>query len=167
MASLGLTFDLHYWSYVSLLISHKIWYKACTINHAKSTYTKNHRNMEGLQSQLLQSCTHVRHRPADRQAVGEARPSALGLRALAGDPATVHSPQASQTSAAEGGCCANTSLAGDHRLLPREARLSRPGKRYLGLSVHDTSLPFVRRACPPISKTPPAPLSERSGHAPQ
>jgi hypothetical protein len=93
------------------------------MNDAKSTNTQHHRNMESLQAESLRSCSRVRHRPSDRQAVGGVWPSALGLRALAGHPATDHRPRASQTSAAGGGCCTNTSLAGDHGLLPRETCL--------------------------------------------
>lgn len=147
------------------LFSHNLWYRTCRMNHAKSTDTHYHRDVESMRSELCSNRPAVRHRSPDRQTLGNPWPPALGLRALAGGPAPVHRAQTPQAGAAGGGCSPGAGLARSHRLLPREAGLRGTGARADCVGVHDSSPAATSGPHPGQHQAAASPLPERPGHA--
>ena len=149
------------------VFSHNIWYRACTISHAKSSDTDYHRDMESMWTELLRGSSSVRHRPPDRKALGGSGEATLGLRPLAGSEAPVHGSQTPQAGAAGGGCRPGTRMARSDWLLSGEAGGLGPGTWPGDFGIDHSSVFTPGGVGPPQYQAAAAPLSERPSHATQ
>ena len=147
------------------LFSQDFWYRGSRMSHEQTTSTEDHRNVEGMRSELLSNSPAVGDRPPDRQTLGGPRAAALGLRALAGGAAPVYSSQTAEAGAVGRGGRPGTGVARSDGLLSGEAGGVGPGSGAGGLGVDHSSVSATRGLGPPQYEATAPALPERPSHA--
>ena len=137
------------------------------MRNEKSTDKNHHRDMEVKGRESIGDSPITGHRPADGEALGGTRETALGICTLARGEAKVDGAEAVQEGAVWGDGKPGEGMTGSHGVLPREAGGVSTGPRLEGIAVDHTPVSEEVRVGPSQRQKAKPFIPEWTGHEAQ